>query len=54
MSKSHRHWPDLASGRVAAKPRDLKRRRQREAMLRPGAQAPCYPEPEPPVWKPLG
>lgn len=54
MSKSHRHWPDAALGRNAGKPRELKRRRQREAMLRPGAPAPCFPEPEAPLWKPLG
>lgn len=54
MSKSHRHWPDAALGRNAGKPRELKRRRQREAMVRPGAPAPCFPEPEAPLWKPLG
>ncbi len=54
MSKSHRHWPDAALGRNAGKPRELKRRRQREAMLRPGAPVPCFPEPEAPQWKPLG
>ncbi|MDT0139296.1 MULTISPECIES: hypothetical protein [Bacteria] len=54
MSKSHRHWPDAVLGRNTGKPRELKRRRQREAMLRPGVPAPCFPEPEAPPWKPLG
>ncbi len=54
MSKSHRHCSDAAVGRIAAKPREIKRRRQREAMLRPGSPSPCFPDPEPPVWKPLG
>jgi hypothetical protein len=36
------------------KPRALKRLRQREAML-PLRREPLYfPEPEPPLWKPLG
>jgi hypothetical protein len=50
MSKTYRHQPDKP------KPRDIKRQRQREAMLmRPSASAQVLlPEPEPPVWKPLG
>lgn len=52
MSKTHR------SGIPNLKPRALKRLRQWEAMLRSGSRshpAPLwFPEPDPPVWKPLG
>ena len=36
------------------RPRDVKRRRQWEAMLHTPLRALVFPEPEPPVWKPLG
>lgn len=52
MSKTHRHPSEKT-----LKPRELKRQRQREAMLQPGkgaAHAVFLPEPEAPVWKPLG
>jgi len=50
MSKTYRHQPDKP------RPREIKRQRQREAMtMRPSAYAQVLlPEPEPPVWKPLG
>lgn len=50
MSKSHRHQPEKP------KPRDLKRQRQRDAMSsgKPAWYAVFLPEPEAPVWKPLG
>ena len=48
MSKTHRFSPDHL------KPRALKRLRQWEAMLRPRQVPLRFPEPEPPVWKPLG
>ncbi|WP_353363328.1 hypothetical protein [Acidovorax sp. FG27] len=50
MSKTYRQHPDKP------KPRELKRRRQREAMvMRSGAHtAVLLPDPEPPIWKPLG
>lgn len=37
----------------ALKPRAIKRLRQSEAALRPREPL-RFPEPEPPVWKPLG
>jgi len=51
MSRSHRQCSDKA------KPREIKRQRQREAMFKPpgrGGVIFSYPDPEPPVWKPLG
>lgn len=48
MSKTHRTGTELL------KPRALKRLRQREAMLRPRREPLVFPEPEPPLWKPLG
>ncbi|EER58412.1 hypothetical protein AcdelDRAFT_4013 [Acidovorax delafieldii 2AN] len=36
------------------KPRALKRLCQREAMLAPRREPIYFPEPEPPLWKPLG
>lgn len=36
------------------RPRDVKRQRQWEAMLRTPTRALLFPEPEPPTWKPLG
>lgn len=48
MSKSHRHHPDKP------KPRELKRQRQREAMLQRPLATTVLPDPEPPLWKPLG
>ncbi|GAA6118761.1 hypothetical protein Acidovoranil_08640 [Acidovorax sp. FG27] len=50
VSKTYRQHPDKP------KPRELKRRRQREAMvMRSGAHtAVLLPDPEPPIWKPLG
>lgn len=49
MSKTH------PSGADHLKPRALKRMRQWEAMARPQQPVPLrFPEPEPPLWKPLG
>lgn len=50
MSKTYRQHPDKP------KPREIKRQRQRAAMvMRPGAHASVLlPDPEPPIWKPLG
>lgn len=49
MSKTHR------SGTDHLKPRMLKRLRQWEAMARSRRLPPLnFPEPEPPLWKPLG
>lgn len=48
MSNNHRSAPH------ALKPRALKRMRQWEAALRPQREPLRFPEPEPPVWKPLG
>ncbi|WCM87963.1 hypothetical protein [Acidovorax sp. NCPPB 3576] len=50
MSPSQRQCSDKA------KPREIKRQRQREAMFKPAGRGgvPFYPDPEPPVWKPLG
>ncbi len=48
MSKTHR------SGIALLKPRQLKRMRQWEALQRPRREALPFPEPDPPVWKPLG
>lgn len=48
MSKTHRSGPD------ALKPRALKRMRQWEAMAPPRRVLPRFPDPEPPLWKPLG
>lgn len=42
------------TGSYALKPRALKRLRQSEAALRPQRQPPRFPDPEPPLWKPLG
>ena len=36
------------------KPRALKRMRQQEAMLAHPKRPQHFPQPEPPVWKPLG
>ena len=48
MSRTHR------TGTDDIKPRALKRLRQWEAILR-SRRAPLeFPQPEPPVWKPLG
>lgn len=48
MSKTHRSGPEHL------KPRALKRMRQWEAMA-PVRPVPLrFPDPEPPVWKPLG
>ena len=49
MSKTHRSAPE---GRL--KPRALKRLRQWESMAQPRQIPLRYPEPEPPLWKPLG
>ncbi|MDR6213195.1 hypothetical protein [Paracidovorax wautersii] len=52
MSKTYRHLSEKT-----LKPRELKRQRQREAMLPAGKaawHAVFLPEPEAPVWKPLG
>jgi len=48
MSKTH------PSGADRLKPRALKRQRQWEAMARHRPEPPRFPEPEPPLWKPLG
>jgi len=48
MSKTHRTATDHI------KPRTLKRMRQGEAMARPRSVPLRFPDPEPPVWKPLG
>lgn len=48
MSNSRR------TGSLMLKPRALKRLRQWEAALRPAREPLRFPEPEPPVWKPLG
>ncbi len=50
MSKTYRHQPDKP------KPREIKRQRQREAMMtRSSAHGQMLlPDPEPPLWKPLG
>lgn len=48
MSKTHRY----SENRI--KPRALKRMRQWEAMARPRREPLRYPDPEPPLWKPLG
>jgi len=52
MSKTHRHATEKN-----IKPREIKRQRQREAMSQPGKgawYAVFMPQPEAPVWKPLG
>ncbi len=36
------------------KPRALKRRRQQESMLINARRPLYFPQPDPPVWKPLG
>jgi hypothetical protein len=36
------------------KPRAIKRMRQSEAALRPQREPLRFPDPEPPLWKPLG
>jgi len=36
------------------KPRALKRMRQQEAMLDSAKRPRYFPQPEPPLWKPLG
>ncbi|MBV7541191.1 hypothetical protein [Acidovorax sp. sic0104] len=48
MSKTHR------TGTDQTKPRARKRMRQWEAMARPRSVPLRFPDPEPPVWKPLG
>lgn len=48
MSRTHRTQPEKL------RPRDIKRRRQWEAMQRPAREALLFPEPEAPQWKPLG
>ncbi|MFY3384358.1 hypothetical protein [Paracidovorax sp. MALMAid1276] len=48
MNQQHRTGPTLI------KPRALKRLRQWEAALRSPREPLRFPEPEPPVWKPLG
>lgn len=48
MSRTHRTQPEKL------RPRDIKRRRQWEAMQRPPREMLFYPEPDPPQWKPLG
>ena len=50
MSKTHRSGLDSCH----LKPRALKRLRQWEAMARTRPVPLRFPEPEPPVWKPLG
>jgi hypothetical protein len=42
------------TGSHVLKPRAIKRMRQSEAALRPPREPLQFPEPEPPVWKPLG
>jgi hypothetical protein len=49
MSKTHRSGSD-----AHLKPRALKRMRQWESMARPRPIPLRFPEPEPPLWKPLG
>lgn len=49
MSKTHR-----SSSENRLKPRALKRLRQWESMTQPRQIPLRYPEPEPPLWKPLG
>lgn len=52
MSKTYRHLAEKTP-----KPRDIKRQRQRQAMVHPGRaawHAVLLPEPDAPVWKPLG
>lgn len=49
MSRTHRSQPEKL------RPRDIKRRRQWEAMQRPAREAQLlFPEPEAPHWKPMG
>lgn len=48
MSSNRRTGPTLL------KPRALKRLRQWEAALRSPREPLRFPEPEPPLWKPLG
>lgn len=36
------------------KPRALKRRRQWEALLKPAREPLVFPQPDPPLWKPMG
>lgn len=42
------------TGSHVRKPRAVKRMRQSQAALRPPPQPLRFPDPEPPVWKPLG
>ena len=49
MSKTHRSGSDSH-----LKPRALKRMRQWESMVRPRQIPLRFPDPEPPLWKPLG
>ena len=49
MSKTHR-----SSSENRLKPRAIKRLRQWESMTQPRQIPLRYPEPEPPLWKPLG
>lgn len=48
MPSSHR------TGSHVLKPRAIKRMRQSQAALRPQREPLRFPDPEPPVWKPLG
>lgn len=47
MSKTQRNEPEFR-----IRPRTVKRLRQREAMSQ--YRPLDYPQPEPPIWKPLG
>lgn len=49
MSKSHR-----TDDAQTLKPRAIKRRRQWEALVKPGREPLLFPLPDPPAWKPLG
>ena len=42
------------TGPHGLKPRAIKRLRQSEAALRPQREPLRFPDPEPPLWKPLG
>ena len=48
MSSIHR------TGSHVLKPRAIKRMRQSQAALRHQREPLRFPDPEPPVWKPLG
>lgn len=49
MSKSHR-----TDDAQTLNPRAIKRRRQWEALVKPGREPLLFPLPDPPAWKPLG